>query len=40
MSDNRDEFDRRRRGRSIATALILFGMCALFFFITLARIKS
>lgn len=33
-----DEFARRRRSRSIVTALILVGLVALFYFITLARI--
>lgn len=37
---NRIEFDRRRKGRAIITALILGGMVALFYFITLARIGS
>ncbi|CAM3154776.1 hypothetical protein SPAN111604_07045 [Sphingomonas antarctica] len=32
------EFNRRRKGRSIATAIALIAMCALFYFITLARI--
>lgn len=37
---DRAEFDRRRRQRSIVTALLLVGMCALFYFITLARIQG
>ncbi len=36
----RREFDRRRRARSIVTALLLLGMVAMFYFITLARIGS
>lgn len=36
----RGEFDRRRRARAIATALLLLAMVALFYFITLARIGS
>lgn len=35
---DRAEFDRRRRQRAMVTALLLVGMCALFYFITLARI--
>ncbi len=39
MTDNnREEFDRRRRTRSLITAGLLIGMCVLFYFITLARI--
>lgn len=37
---NRTEFDRRRRQRSIVTALLLVAMCGLFYFITLARIQG
>ncbi len=32
------EFDRRRKSRSIVTALLLLAMVALFYLITLARI--
>jgi hypothetical protein len=35
---NDDEFDKRRRQRAIVTAVILAGVAALFYFITLARI--
>jgi hypothetical protein len=38
--DNREEFDRRRRQRSRVTALLLVGMCLLFYFITIARTGS
>ncbi len=38
MSDQNDEFNRRRQQRSIVTAVLLIGMCLLFYFITLARI--
>lgn len=34
------EFNRRRRQRSIVTALLLLGMCGLFYLITLARIQG
>ncbi|MFZ4747144.1 MAG: hypothetical protein ACOYLK_09660 [Sphingomonas sp.] len=37
---NRAEFDRRRKSRALVTALILGGLVALFYFITLARIGS
>lgn len=37
---NRAEFDRRRKASAIVTALILGGMVALFYFITIARIGS
>jgi hypothetical protein len=43
MSDDRDdreEFDRRRRQRALVTALLLLGMCGLFYFITIARLQS
>ena len=32
------EFHRRRKNRSIATAVALVAMCLLFYFITLARV--
>jgi hypothetical protein len=35
---NDPEFDKRRRQRAIVTALLLAGLAALFYFITLARI--
>jgi hypothetical protein len=35
-----DEFLRRRKSRSIVTALILGGLAVLFFFITLAKIAG
>ena len=35
-----DEFLRRRKSRSIVTALILAGLAVLFFFITLAKIAG
>lgn len=40
MSDQNDEFNRRRKQRSLVTALLLVGMCLLFYFITLARISQ
>lgn len=33
-----DEFNRRRKARAIVTAVLLVGLCLLFYFITLARI--
>lgn len=36
MSD--DEFNRRRKSRAAVTAVILLGLVALFYFITIARI--
>jgi hypothetical protein len=33
-----DDFDKRRRQRAIVTAVLLAGLAALFYFITLARI--
>jgi hypothetical protein len=33
-----DEFIRRRKSRSIVTAVLLVGMVILFYFITMARI--
>ncbi len=38
MSEQNDEFHRRRQQRAIVTAVLLVGMCLLFYFITLARI--
>lgn len=35
-----DEFTRRRKSRAIVTALILGGMVALFYFITIAKISA
>lgn len=35
---DRAEFDRRRKSRSIVTALLLVAMVILFYLITLARI--
>ncbi len=35
-----DEFARRRRSRARVTALLLLGMAALFYFITLARLTA
>lgn len=35
-----DEFTRRRKSRSIVTALLLVGMVVLFYFITIARISQ
>jgi len=37
---DRPEFDRRRRSRTIVTAVLLLAMVALFYFITLARIGT
>lgn len=34
-----EEFHRRRRQRSLVTAVLLVGVCLLFYFITLARIQ-
>jgi hypothetical protein len=35
-----EEFTRRRKQRAIVTAVLLLGLCALFYFITLARISN
>jgi hypothetical protein len=35
-----DEFEKRRRQRAIITAVLLVGMAALFYFITLARLTQ
>ena len=35
-----DEFTRRRKSRSIVTAVLLVGMVVLFYFITIARISQ
>lgn len=35
-----DEFKRRRKSRSIVTAVLLVGMVVLFYFITIARISG
>ena len=35
-----DEFTRRRKSRSVVTALLLVGMVVLFYFITIARISQ
>ena len=35
-----DEFNRRRKSRSIVTAVLLVGMVVLFYFITIARISG
>ncbi len=35
-----DEFNRRRKSRSIVTAVLLVGMVILFYFITIARISG
>lgn len=35
-----DEFHRRRRSRALVTAGLLVAMCALFYFITLARLQG
>ena len=35
-----DEFNRRRRSRSLVTALLLVSMVVLFYLITLSRIGS
>ena len=35
-----DEFTRRRKSRAIVTAVLLLSLCALFYFITLARIAN
>lgn len=35
-----DEFTRRRKSRSIITAVLLVGMVILFYFITIARISG
>ena len=34
-----EEFHRRRRQLSLVTAVLLVGVCLLFYFITLARIQ-
>lgn len=38
--DQTKEFNRRRQQRSVVTAVLLIGMCLLFYFITLARISQ
>lgn len=38
--EDRAEFDRRRRSRSRITALLLVGMCVLFYAITFARLQG
>jgi hypothetical protein len=35
-----DEFNRRRKSRSLVTALLLLALVALFYMITLARIQG
>ncbi|MEY3658230.1 MAG: hypothetical protein RLZZ561_1355 [Pseudomonadota bacterium] len=40
MTQPNDEFNRRRRQRSLVTAGLLVGMCLLFYFITLVRIQG
>jgi hypothetical protein len=35
-----DEFNRRRKSRSVVTAVLLVGMVILFYFITMARISG
>jgi hypothetical protein len=40
MNEDRKEFDRRRKQRSLITAGLLLAMCGLFYFITLARIQG
>ena len=35
-----DEFTRRRKSRSIVTAVLLVGMVVLFYFITIAKIAG
>lgn len=35
-----DEFNRRRKSRSVVTAVLLVGMVILFYFITIARISG
>jgi hypothetical protein len=35
-----EEFLRRRRGRNIAIGLLLAGLCALFFIITVVRMMG
>ena len=38
--EERTEFDRRRKSRAIVTAVILGGMVALFYFITIAKMLA
>ena len=43
MSDEEDrkrEFERRRRGRNIAIALVLGALVVLFYFISIARLSG
>ncbi len=40
MNEDPTEFNKRRRQRSIVTALLLLALCGLFYFITLARIQG
>jgi hypothetical protein len=35
-----DEFNRRRKSRSLVTALLLLALVALFYMLTLARIQG
>ncbi len=35
-----DEFTRRRKSRSVVTAVLLVGMVILFYFITIAKISG
>jgi hypothetical protein len=35
-----DEFTRRRKSRSVVTAVLLIAMVALFYFITIAKISG
>ncbi len=37
---NDDEFIRRRKQRALVTAILLFGLAFLFYFITIARLGS
>lgn len=38
--DEQKEFDRRRKGRAVVTALILGGLAALFYFIAIAKMMG
>ena len=38
--DQRQEFERRRRARNRALLLVLLGLVALFYFVTMARLTG
>lgn len=38
--EEKEEFERRRRGRNIALALVLAGFCLLFYLITFVKMAG